>query len=297
MDKLDLKSIIWRIKYWLKEVGLGIKNVFRKNSVRKIRNLCLVLLAVLFIIAIFYHNMGRFTVTVDPGAQKKGLYLYNSSDFKDAKTNLFGAALEECNNININDLPLDIDEIEGMHYGDNYLAYTFYVRNEGVDVLDYEYSLNIGDKTKNVDSAVWVMLFKNGAFELFAKARTDGSLERQYTYDAYPILKLASQEYEFELSEAQKGLLSDEEAKRLGIVDVNGLLELRTQSFISDDVITKGIVEQMDPGEYDKYTVVAWLEGEDPECLDDIIGGYIEMNMMFEIIDIEEETETQSESN
>ena len=289
MDKLDFKSIIWRIKYWLKEVGLGIKNVFRKNSVRKIRNLCLVLLAVLFIIAIFYHNMGRFTVTVDPGAQKKGLYLYTSRDFKEAKTNLFGAALEECNNININDLPLDVDEIDGMHYGDDYLAYTFYVQNAGVDILDYEYSLNIGDKTKNVETAVWVMLFKNGTFELFAKARPDGSVERQYTYKSYPILKLTSQKYEYELSDSERGLLDDNEADRLGIVDADGLLELRTQSFISGEIITKGIVEDMNPGDFDKYTVVAWLEGEDPECLDDIIGGYIEMNMMFEIIDIDEE--------
>ena len=102
-------------------------------------------------------------------------------------------------------------------------------------------------------------------------------------------MKLAGQKYEFGLSDSEKGLLDDNETDRLGIVDVNGLLELRTQSFISDEIITKGIVEKMEPGEFDKYTVVAWLEGEDPECLDDIIGGYIEMNMKFEIINVEEE--------
>ncbi len=29
--------------------------------------------------------------------------------------------------------------------------------------------------------------------------------------------------------------------------------------------------------EMDKYTVVIWLEGEDPECVNDILGGTIEL--------------------
>lgn len=290
MDKLDFKSIIWRIKYWLKEVKLGIKNVFRKNSVKKIRNLCLVILGILFIISIFYHNMGRFTVTVDSGAQKKGLYLYKTREFIEARTKLYASALEECDNININDLPLDVDDYDGNHYGDNYLAYSFYLRNEGIETLDYEYSLNIGDATKNVESAVWVMLFKNGEFELFAKVRDDSTLERQYTYDLYPIFEQASDEsmYVYEISDSDTGLLTREDVDRLGIEDYNGLLELRAHGFMSDERITKGIVKEMEPGEYDKYTVVAWLEGEDPECIDDIKGGYIEMNMRFDVIEPKE---------
>ena len=38
---------------------------------------------------------------------------------------------------------------------------------------------------------------------------------------------------------------------------------------------------QIWPGEVDKYTVVIWLEGEDPECVNDILGGTIEMMFKF----------------
>ena len=31
--------------------------------------------------------------------------------------------------------------------------------------------------------------------------------------------------------------------------------------------------------EVDKYTVVIWLEGNDPECINDIIGGELKMQM------------------
>ncbi len=292
MDKLDFKSIIWRIKYWFEEVGLGVKNIFRRNSVKKIRNLCLVILGILFIVAIFYNLMGQFTVTVDANSQKKGLYLYNTREFEKPRTKLFGDSLQ-CSNINIADLPLNLDDIDGKHYGDNYIAYTFYVRNDGVDVLDYEYSLYIGDSAKNVDAATWILLFKNGEFELFAKAREDGTLERQYSYDYYSIFDQAAENGEsvYELSQEDSGLLTEAERDRLGISDLYGLYEFRTQRFMDNEMITKGIVENMEPGEYDKYTVVAWLEGEDPDCVDDILGGYVEMNMKFEVIDVEEQGE------
>ena len=291
MSDFDFRSILWRIKYWLEEVSLGIRNVFRKNSVRKIRNLCLFLLGVLFIVAIFYHNMGRFTVTVDPSLQKRGIYLFNNKEFEKPRTRLFSVALEECDNININDLPLDLNDKDGSHNGDDYIAYTFYLKNGGIETVDYEYSLNIGDSTKNVDEAVWILLYKNGEFEMFAKAREDGTLERQYTYDEYQILSQAKKDndYTYTLSDENTGLLNDADIDRLGIYDFNGLLELRPQKFISDKVVTKGIVEGLKPKEYDKYTVVAWLEGEDPECVDAIKGGYIEMNMSFDIVEEEKE--------
>jgi len=35
--------------------------------------------------------------------------------------------------------------------------------------------------------------------------------------------------------------------------------------------------------EIDKYTVVIWLEGEDPECVNDILGGELKMSMTFDV--------------
>ncbi len=33
------------------------------------------------------------------------------------------------------------------------------------------------------------------------------------------------------------------------------------------------------PGEMDKYTIVMWLEGDDPDCLDNLIGGELKVNI------------------
>lgn len=52
----------------------------------------------------------------------------------------------------------------------------------------------------------------------------------------------------------------------------------------SSTVMTTGTAD-FQPGAKDKYTVVIWLEGNDPECLDDIIGGTMKLSMKFEIIE------------
>ena len=46
---------------------------------------------------------------------------------------------------------------------------------------------------------------------------------------------------------------------------------------------TKG--ENFSPDARDKYTVVIWLEGNDPDCLDNIIGGTMKLSMKFKIVE------------
>jgi hypothetical protein len=40
-----------------------------------------------------------------------------------------------------------------------------------------------------------------------------------------------------------------------------------------------------EPRDKDKYTIVIWLEGNDPDCLDNIIGGTMKLGMNFRIVE------------
>lgn len=59
----------------------------------------------------------------------------------------------------------------------------------------------------------------------------------------------------------------------------NGSDEPGTVQFQSDTIVTSQQVKDFTPDEYDKFTIVMWVEGDDPECLDDLIGGMIKMHM------------------
>lgn len=58
-----------------------------------------------------------------------------------------------------------------------------------------------------------------------------------------------------------------------------GNAENNTQPFYSDNVIMLEKNENFQVDSEDKYTIVIWVEGDDPDCIDELIGGEIKMNM------------------
>ena len=71
----------------------------------------------------------------------------------------------------------------------------------------------------------------------------------------------------------------------------NGQPEKETVPFESDKIIKSERVENFKPGDKNKYTIVIWLEGTDPECNDNILGGEIKIHMAFNSEFVEEEKE------
>ena len=47
----------------------------------------------------------------------------------------------------------------------------------------------------------------------------------------------------------------------------------------------KNTREDFEPQAKDKYTVVIWLEGNDPDCLDELVGGTMKLGMDFKIVE------------
>ena len=52
--------------------------------------------------------------------------------------------------------------------------------------------------------------------------------------------------------------------------------------------MAQGVVIDTVPGETHKYTVVIWLEGNDPECTNEIFGGFAKYSMNFRMVEDED---------
>lgn len=52
-----------------------------------------------------------------------------------------------------------------------------------------------------------------------------------------------------------------------------------TKKFVSKDIAVLEQRKNMKPGAKDRYTIVIWIEGDDPECKNDLLGGEIKMHM------------------
>ena len=60
-----------------------------------------------------------------------------------------------------------------------------------------------------------------------------------------------------------------------------GTAEPETVPFESDELVVREHVANFEPGDKDKYTIVIWVEGSDPECTDNILGGEFKVHMDF----------------
>ena len=65
--------------------------------------------------------------------------------------------------------------------------------------------------------------------------------------------------------------------------------ETGTVAFEDDNTIMLEKEENFKPGDVHKYTVVIWIEGDDADCVDDIIGGEVKMHMKLTEEHIEQE--------
>lgn len=58
-----------------------------------------------------------------------------------------------------------------------------------------------------------------------------------------------------------------------------GLPEVGTKKFYSSDIAVLVERKNFSPGESDRFTVVVWIEGDDPDCNNELLGGGIKMHM------------------
>lgn len=60
--------------------------------------------------------------------------------------------------------------------------------------------------------------------------------------------------------------------------------EPATTEFYSSTVMARGRIDGFKPGDKTKYTVVIWIEGNDPDCIDWLIGGKMKIEMRLGIV-------------
>ena len=198
-----------------------------------------ILITILFLIIIYFilraiYQLGDFTITLDSlQGEESGLVMYESIENKQQKKILKADELEYMDNISVNWLPENIqNEADGGHNGENYIAYTFYLENQGVDTINYWYDIHIDDVIRNVDRAVRVMIYRNDERTIYAKPN-----------------------------------------------ETTGEAEYETEKFYSNEYVVLKERPQFNPGDIDKITIVIWIEGDDPDCVDALIGGEMKLTM------------------
>ena len=275
--------------YFDKQKGLGwLLWFFHGRGLASLLAALIALLFVIFIFSFISQLRGHFTINLSDGMFKNGFVLSEDIEFTDVSSVLYSEPVENVPCISIKTIPEDVNEVDGNNSGKDYFAYTFYLRNEGEDTVDYTYELLINSEDLNLSCATWAMLFVEDEMTIFAEADENGNVQ------ALPALNDNSKGYR-DLPLMQKTANPEKQYQVVATSGSNTYYRILPENFETEEIITSGIREDIKPMEVHKYTVVLWLEGDDPDCTNDLIGGHLGVEMDFMLLDDEPEVEHKND--
>lgn len=251
--------------------------LFHGRALWAVLGAALLFMAAMYGIAQITQLRGHFTINLTDEMFDEGFQLSETSDFVNPTARLYGEPVEDAPCISVTEIPADVDAVEGPHNGRAYYAHTFFLAKRGEGTADYRFTLSINSESLNCSTAAWVMLYHEGVPTLYARMGADGEAEclpakgdnsRGYAADSLPFLdRLPANQYEEVVGEKSTGI------------------RLMPYPFATEQVITSQVVTDMEQDEVDAFTVVIWLEGDDPDCTDALIGSHIGLQMDFELMD------------
>lgn len=229
-------------------VKTSSKKINKREALIRILTIILVIL-LLFLFGLFacttYIQSGNFTVTTDSNSFNAGLGLSETGDFSKPQRILQGGKFEDMKEGTFPLLPEDIDQHNG----------TYKIQTDA-GMYYYTYSFyvkNTGTEDGAYTSKLNIESATQGADEaLRIMVIRDG----EGTVYAKPQLNTS-----------------------------NVLEEFADKNFVSNRVVANINNDEFKAGSVEKITVVIWFEGEDPECVDDILEGEVKLSMDFRVTD------------
>lgn len=229
-------------------VKTSSKKLNKREALIRILTIILIIL-LLFLFGLFacttYISNGNFTVTTNADAFNAGIAISETADFSSPARILEGSEFENMREGTYPLLPDDINDYDGSH---NFLT------EDGMYYFTYSfYVKNTGTEKAGYTAKLNVDSVTQGADEAVRVMVTHND---ESTVFAKPSLGSTS------------------------------VLEAYAdKNFVSNRQVASFSNENFEAGSVDRFTVAIWFEGDDPECVDDILEGEIKFSMDLKLIE------------
>ena len=287
-----------------------IKNKRVRRQTRR-RAIVIILLIFLLIIALLsgatyaimrFVDESNFRVTVtQTGTQ--WLSLSKDKGFSDGGRSVLDVSAPKnmdnvtlCNQLDemLQDMIATDGTYEGRGADTYYIASTFYLTNSGTKDAQYNESITLERALRNMDKAIRIILIKDtdveydalGEIVAYAAYASDENGNDLLDENGLPIREEVVPDVGYKPKETlwYDGLTFDE-----ADLDENGVWYAKP--FVGNGYVHKSEFYPITPGQKIKYTVVIWLEGQDPQCVGDndslidaergILGGQVKLSVEF----------------
>lgn len=231
----------------------GIITVGKLWTRRKIVTVLLIfffmLSSIIAVLTYYGQNVGCFTISLAEEVSNQSIYVSTDPTFSSYSPRLVCDSFSQAKAIPYSVIKTGyVRETNGVYAdsGNSYIGYTYYIKNMGDESVTLQVDMGIASVTKNADEAVWVWYFSG--------------------------------------EDDDKGRMFQKEDDLTNVPDnwTGYDQTYREREYFKDDytVFTeKNYV--LEPGEVKKTTLIIWLEGMDPDCDDNILGGQINFNIEY----------------
>lgn len=224
------------------------EKALKRNKFFRIGMILSGILSLAFGVVTFYgQDSGNFIMSIDRQAYTRGIILSTEEDFEHPVARLMTDPVEEARDLTYRWLKLDEIKKAKGNYNDpdfDYVAYTFYIKNDGNETVNVSYHIKITDVHNQMDEAVRVLVIVDDKEVLYQK---EDKKDEAGNYPTYPP-SIPKADY-----------------------------------FLTDQIVARTTFNNFQPEQVKKISIVIWLEGYDPDTTDDILGGMIKMEMIFSI--------------
>ena len=288
-----------------KENEYIIKNKRVRRQSRR-RTIVIILLIFLLIMAIFagvtysimqFVEETNFRVTVSHTGTA-WLSLSKDYDFTNPTSVLDVSAPQNMDNCTLcNYLDHKLPEIyntngsyEGEGTKDYFIATSFYLKNTGSEDIAYREIITLDRTMRGMEKAIRVMVIKDleppedsdfGTITVYAAPKCDESGEylKDESGENYIPEEVVPPGGAFKAYKPQS--IIDYEGFSFNEEDIREDGVWMTKPFLGDGYVMNSDFYPLQVGQIIKYTIVIWLEGQDEQCVDSILGGQVKLAVEF----------------
>lgn len=236
---------------------MGIRRYLLKRNVITIGIIITGILSILAMLLAFYGSYsGNFIITLDNKDVFSSISLVEEKDSNLTSPRLYADSVSDLPDLSFDELKLlEAVEADGNYFDPEfkYFAYSFYLVNNGLETVNIEMEYRITEVHRQTDEMIRIIIIKNDDIENLSA----DNLKMYKKADKVP--------HEYNPAHPV------------------------AEQFVDDKTVFKSEIEAFAPEQRIKFTVIIYIEGEDPDSTDDKYGGQIKMSLRFSIIEDEEE--------
>jgi hypothetical protein len=233
----------------MKDYGVvTVKKIWTKRRV--VSTLLLIFIGLFGAIALLTYygqHVGSFTISMSDKASKHSIYLSTDPSFASYQPRLMCESLENAKNVPFITIKQKyVKKTNGTYLSSDksYIGYTFYLKNMSEESVSLNATLEIAQSTNHVEDAAWIWFFQGEDDQNGTIYQKEDNLTEQEYYERYG-------QFDYPV----------------------------TTPFKTDDVVFSRIIPNVEKDEVIKFTLILWLEGQDPDCNNSIVGGSINFNL------------------